>query len=191
MRAWSTSSRYAKTGRSARERAAAATNTASSRSATNYRTSSSSKLIEQPIPRRRTDGGGAIARDVQFSTAVAGFAQLLRGGQYTGIQLRRRDPAGAGRARRRPVRLSQRVRAARAPRSKRARNVIYFCVLTLKPAGMSKTSAGRSEAAIFARTSPRRLSGAFVWPVSDRRWRGRNRSVSRTSSVQAGRSGNP
>ena len=26
----------------------------------------------------------SIARDVQFSTAVAGFAQLLRGGQYTG-----------------------------------------------------------------------------------------------------------
>ena len=27
---------------------------------------------------------GAVKRDVQFSTAVAGFAQLLRGGAYTG-----------------------------------------------------------------------------------------------------------
>ena len=42
-----------------------------------------SQLITQPI---LIDGKvpEAIARDVQFSTAVAGFAQLLRGGQYTG-----------------------------------------------------------------------------------------------------------
>ncbi len=46
--------------------------------------SSTSQLIEQPI-RIGADGAGAsIARDVAFSTAVAGFAQLLRGGQYTG-----------------------------------------------------------------------------------------------------------
>ena len=42
-----------------------------------------SKLLEQPIlieagvPR-------ALEQDVSFSTAVAGFGQLLRGGKYTG-----------------------------------------------------------------------------------------------------------
>ena len=46
--------------------------------------SSKSQLIEQPIRIAAGGGGAAIARDVQFSTAVAGFAQLLRGGQYTG-----------------------------------------------------------------------------------------------------------
>jgi Ca-activated chloride channel family protein len=46
--------------------------------------SSKSQLIEQPIRIGADNGVGAIARDVQFSTAVAGFAQLLRGGQYTG-----------------------------------------------------------------------------------------------------------
>jgi Ca-activated chloride channel family protein len=42
-----------------------------------------SQLIEQPI---RIDAGvpRALRQDVAFSTAVAGFAQLLRGGQYTG-----------------------------------------------------------------------------------------------------------
>jgi Ca-activated chloride channel family protein len=48
-----------------------------------------STLIQQPI---LVDSGGvesrkmseAVQRDVGFSTAVAGFAQLLRGGQYTG-----------------------------------------------------------------------------------------------------------
>jgi len=45
---------------------------------------SKSQLIEQPI---RIDSGRlseALQRDVDFSTAVAGFAQLLRGGKYTG-----------------------------------------------------------------------------------------------------------
>jgi len=45
--------------------------------------SSRSKLIEQPI---RVDAGvpERIKEDVNFSTAVAGFGQLLRGGNYTG-----------------------------------------------------------------------------------------------------------
>ncbi|HET7810204.1 MAG TPA: von Willebrand factor type A domain-containing protein [Steroidobacteraceae bacterium] len=43
-----------------------------------------SKLIEQPIERDTGRVPVSIQRDVQFSTAVAGFAQLLRGGQYTG-----------------------------------------------------------------------------------------------------------
>jgi Ca-activated chloride channel family protein len=45
---------------------------------------SESTLISEPIPARNSDPSGAIARDVKFSTAVAGFAQLLRGGKYTG-----------------------------------------------------------------------------------------------------------
>jgi len=45
---------------------------------------SRSKLIEQPIGIRASDVPANIERDVQFSTAVAGFAQLLRGGQFTG-----------------------------------------------------------------------------------------------------------
>jgi Ca-activated chloride channel family protein len=42
-----------------------------------------SRLIEQPI---RIDAGvpGALRNNVDFSTAVAGFGQLLRGGKYTG-----------------------------------------------------------------------------------------------------------
>jgi Ca-activated chloride channel family protein len=42
-----------------------------------------SKLLQQPI---LVNGGvpPALQQDVDFSTAVAGFAQLLRGGQYTG-----------------------------------------------------------------------------------------------------------
>jgi Ca-activated chloride channel homolog len=43
-----------------------------------------SQLIEQPIVIARAQVPDSILRDVQFSTAVAGFAQLLRGGQYTG-----------------------------------------------------------------------------------------------------------
>jgi Ca-activated chloride channel family protein len=44
---------------------------------------SRSKLIEQPI---RVDAGvpERVKEDVNFSTAVAGFGQLLRGGKYTG-----------------------------------------------------------------------------------------------------------
>ncbi len=46
---------------------------------------SSSQLIEQPINIAGPDKTlRSIDEDVQFSTAVAGFAQLLRGGQYTG-----------------------------------------------------------------------------------------------------------
>ena len=42
-----------------------------------------SRLLQQPI---LMDAGvpAALEKDVEFSTAVAGFAQLLRGGQYTG-----------------------------------------------------------------------------------------------------------
>ena len=43
-----------------------------------------SQLIEEPIGMERKQVPETISRDVQFSTAVAGFAQLLRGGQYTG-----------------------------------------------------------------------------------------------------------
>jgi Ca-activated chloride channel family protein len=45
---------------------------------------SRSRLISEPIPLRSADVPAAVARDVAFSTAVAGFAQLLRGGTYTG-----------------------------------------------------------------------------------------------------------
>ena len=45
--------------------------------------SSRSQLMETPI--RATDRvPAALRQDVEFSTAVAGFAQLLRGGRYTG-----------------------------------------------------------------------------------------------------------
>ena len=43
-----------------------------------------SKLISEPIPLRSGSTSSAVKRDVVFSTAVAGFAQLLRGGIYTG-----------------------------------------------------------------------------------------------------------
>jgi Ca-activated chloride channel family protein len=42
-----------------------------------------SRLLEQPI-RKEAGVPAALEQDVQFSTAVAGFAQLLRGGRYTG-----------------------------------------------------------------------------------------------------------
>jgi Ca-activated chloride channel family protein len=45
---------------------------------------SRSRLISEPIPLRSEDVSAPVARDVRFSTAVAGFAQLLRGGKYTG-----------------------------------------------------------------------------------------------------------
>jgi Ca-activated chloride channel family protein len=44
---------------------------------------SRSKLIERPIP-LATDASTVVRREVAFSTAVAGFAQLLRGGARTG-----------------------------------------------------------------------------------------------------------
>jgi Ca-activated chloride channel family protein len=43
-----------------------------------------SQLLEQPIAKVMRPANAAVKRDVQFSTAVAGFAQLLRGGTYTG-----------------------------------------------------------------------------------------------------------
>jgi Ca-activated chloride channel family protein len=43
-----------------------------------------SRLISEAIPVRSGNTSAAIKRDVAFSTAVAGFAQLLRGGIYTG-----------------------------------------------------------------------------------------------------------
>ena len=45
--------------------------------------STRSRLIESPI-RTRASVPAALRQDVQFSTAGAGFAQLLRGGRYTG-----------------------------------------------------------------------------------------------------------
>jgi Ca-activated chloride channel family protein len=43
-----------------------------------------SRLISEPIRIRGGDAPAAVERDVAFSTAVAGFAQLLRGGDHTG-----------------------------------------------------------------------------------------------------------
>ncbi len=43
-----------------------------------------SKLMQLPIEKDMPASNAAVKRDVQFSTAVAGFAQLLRGGTYTG-----------------------------------------------------------------------------------------------------------
>jgi Ca-activated chloride channel homolog len=47
-------------------------------------TESKSRLLEQPIPLATNSIGADLRREVQFSTAVAGFGQLLRGGKYTG-----------------------------------------------------------------------------------------------------------
>jgi Ca-activated chloride channel homolog len=46
--------------------------------------SDTSQLIEQPILMASRDVPQNIQRDVQFATAVAGFGQLLRGGNFTG-----------------------------------------------------------------------------------------------------------
>jgi Ca-activated chloride channel family protein len=46
--------------------------------------SNTSDLIEQPILVASRDVPASVQRDVQFSTAVAGFGQLLRGGKFTG-----------------------------------------------------------------------------------------------------------
>jgi Ca-activated chloride channel homolog len=46
--------------------------------------SNTSDLIEQPILVASRDVPANVQRDVQFSTAVAGFGQLLRGGTFTG-----------------------------------------------------------------------------------------------------------
>ncbi|HTU65193.1 MAG TPA: von Willebrand factor type A domain-containing protein [Steroidobacteraceae bacterium] len=43
-----------------------------------------STLISQPIPLETPRLAGLVDREVRFSTAVAGFAQLLKGGAYTG-----------------------------------------------------------------------------------------------------------
>jgi Ca-activated chloride channel family protein len=43
-----------------------------------------STLVTQPIPLETRGLAAVIQREVNFSTAVAGFAQLLRGGAYTG-----------------------------------------------------------------------------------------------------------
>ncbi|MEO8018310.1 MAG: von Willebrand factor type A domain-containing protein [Pseudomonadota bacterium] len=48
-------------------------------------TESQSRLLEQPIPLKTAATTAAVLRDVQFSTAVAGFGQLLRGGSHTGV----------------------------------------------------------------------------------------------------------
>ena len=46
--------------------------------------SDTSQLIEQPIQIASREVPQNVQRDVQFSTAVAGFGQLLRGGTFTG-----------------------------------------------------------------------------------------------------------
>jgi Ca-activated chloride channel family protein len=46
--------------------------------------SDTSELIQQPILVASSDVPQNVQRDVQFSTAVAGFGQLLRGGTFTG-----------------------------------------------------------------------------------------------------------
>jgi Ca-activated chloride channel family protein len=43
-----------------------------------------SRLMSEPIALRTRAQSAAVSRDVSFSTAVAGFAQLLRGGANTG-----------------------------------------------------------------------------------------------------------
>jgi Ca-activated chloride channel family protein len=43
-----------------------------------------STLVTQPIPLETRGLSGIAQREVDFSTAVAGFAQLLKGGAYTG-----------------------------------------------------------------------------------------------------------
>jgi Ca-activated chloride channel homolog len=43
-----------------------------------------SEVINQPIPLRTPDVPAVVQREVKFSTAVAGFGQLLRGGTHTG-----------------------------------------------------------------------------------------------------------
>jgi Ca-activated chloride channel family protein len=43
-----------------------------------------STLVTQPIPLETRGLAAVIQREVNFSTAVAGFAQLLKGGAYTG-----------------------------------------------------------------------------------------------------------
>ncbi len=45
---------------------------------------SKSRLLERPIPLATRSTRAEITREVNFSTAVAGFGQLLRGGQFTG-----------------------------------------------------------------------------------------------------------
>ena len=59
----------------------------------------------------------ALRQDVRFSTAVAGFAQLLRGGRYTGSltyeDVLREAQASRGED---ALRLPRGVRAAGAPR---------------------------------------------------------------------------
>ncbi len=44
----------------------------------------SSRLMSRPIPLETDRVSALVQREVQFSTAVAGFAQILRGGTHTG-----------------------------------------------------------------------------------------------------------
>ncbi len=43
-----------------------------------------SRLITRPIPLQTRNLSAVVQREVKFSTAVAGFAQILKGGTYTG-----------------------------------------------------------------------------------------------------------
>jgi Ca-activated chloride channel family protein len=61
---------------------------------------SKSKLIQAPILIKTRKLSANVSQDVEFSTAVAGYAQLLRGGRYTGKlqygDVIRRAEAGRG-----------------------------------------------------------------------------------------------
>ena len=60
--------------------------------------SDTSELIQQPILIASRDVPQNVQRDVQFSTAVAGFGQLLRGSALHGpAELRRHHQPGPGR----------------------------------------------------------------------------------------------
>ena len=97
-------------------------------------TESQSRLLQRPIPLDTGSISAALQREVQFSTAVAGFGQLLRGGTYTGTLSYEdviRQAQGADR--RGPLWLPRRVRAAGAQGASVAGQVTsrYFCVFTL------------------------------------------------------------
>ncbi len=96
-----------------------------------------SRLLEQPI---LVDAGvpAALRDDVSFSTAVAGFGQLLRGSQYVGAlsfeDVIKQAQAGIGAD---PLRLSGRVRAAREQGATGAGHVSPASYLTERQSPMN------------------------------------------------------
>ena len=85
---------------------------------------SKSQLIEQPISIDSGKAPEAIQRDVRVLDRGGGFrAAAARRQVHRLAELRGRDQAGSGGARRRSVRLSQRIRAAGAQGADRARHV--------------------------------------------------------------------